>query len=362
MKANASVVLNLKKNGEWMKGTLPFCCAAMVLFLVSCGRKSGTDSVTHTYSNKKIILKVAHNGSEQHPYQKGFEKFKHVLEEETGGQVEVQIFPAGQLGTEEEANQMIKLGTIAASAASAGGLGSFVPEADLFNFPFIFQDLPHFYSVLDGPTGKRVARAIEDRLDCLVLGYWFSGIRNAWNSKRPIRVPDDFRGLKIRVIRSPIVLDTFNAFGAQATNMSFGELYSALQQGVLDGAESDYVDLLVEKFFEVTKYVTNTEHLFLAVALIFSKKQYDRLPPYVQAAVLKAGEASVAVQREAMEQMERNALVELKQKGLQFNDVDKALFREKVEEVYANNADKVGGMRVIEQVMGQKLSDLGPEE
>ncbi|MFQ5864637.1 MAG: TRAP transporter substrate-binding protein [bacterium] len=345
-----------------MKNRVFFHIAVFIFLIVSCGQDRTKDTSSAEQPAEKIILKVAHNGSEQHPFQKGFEVFKQVLEAESNGLVEVQIFPAGQLASEEEANQMIKLGTIAASAASAGGLGSFVPEADLFNLPFIFRDLPHFYSVLDGPTGRRVARAIEDRLDCLVLGYWFSGIRSAWNSIKPIQTPDDLNGLKIRVIRSPIVLDTFNAFGAQATNMSFGELYSALQQGVLDGAESDYTDLLVEKFYEVTKYVAKTEHLFLAVALIFSKKQYDRLPPYIQTAVLKAGEASVAVQRQAMENMGSKALVELKQKGLIFNEVDKKLFQEKVVDVYKNNAEKVGGMGVIEQVTKQGLNDLAQKE
>jgi tripartite ATP-independent transporter DctP family solute receptor len=230
-------------------------------------------------TGEKIIIKVAHNGNEKHPHQAGFETFKEVLEKETNGKVEVQIFPNEQLGSEEEASQMVKLGLLSASAASAGGgLASFVSEAELFNLPFIFRDLEHFYRVLDGPTGQRVARAVEEKLNCKVLGYWYSGIRNAWNSKRPILTPEDLKGLKIRVMSSPILLQTFNALGAQATPMAFGELYSALQMGVVDGAETDHIDLLYEKFHEVTKHVSYTNHMFLAVGLIFSKKQFDRLP------------------------------------------------------------------------------------
>ena len=321
----------------------------LAFIAVSCGGRGGAG-----VSEETIVMRVGHNGSVEHPYTAGFEKFKQVLEAETGGRVEVQIFPGEQLGTEEQTSQMVKVGTIAATAASAGGgLAPFVPEAELFNFPFIFRDLDHFFRVVDGPTGRRVALATEKALNCIVLGYWFSGVRNAWNAKRPILTPDDFAGLKIRVMSSPVLVETFNALGAQATPMSFGELYSGLQQGVVDGAETDHIDLLHEKFYEVTEHVSYTNHLFLAVALIFSRAQYDQLPPDIQTAVLRAGQASVAAQREAMETLTASALEELKAKGLQFHEVDKEPFQEKVQSVYANNADKVGGLEVIEQVLAQ---------
>jgi len=251
-----------------------------------------------------IVLKVAHNGSASHPFQRGFEEFRRVLEGRTGGAVQVQIFENAQLGTEEEATLMVRLGALAASAASAGGgLASFVPEAEIFNFPFLFRDLDHFYAVLDGPVGDQVARRLEEELDVIVLGYWFAGRRNAWNGRRPVLEPADFQGLKIRVMPSPILIDTFNALGAQATPMSFGELYSALEQGVVDGAETDHVDLHLERFFEVTKYVSNTQHLYLAVALIFSRQLHDPLSPEAQEAVPAAGRAAALVQRQGMAEM-----------------------------------------------------------
>jgi len=299
-------------------------------------------------------MKVAHNGTENHPFQTGFERFKEVLEAETEGEVELQIFPNEQLGSEEETSQMVKLGLIAASASStAGGLSTSVPEAELFNLPFIFRDLDHCYRVLDGPIGQWLAGIIEEKLHCVVLGYWFSGIRNVWNSKRPILNPDDLKGIKIRVMSSPILIETFNTLGAQATPLAFGELYSALQTGVVDGAETDHLDLLYEKFHEVTKYVSYTNHMFLVIALVFSKKIYDRLPPHIQKAVLKAGEASVASERAAMKTLTESALLELKKKGLKFYEVDKSIFRKKVESVYRKNANRVGGMERIEQILDQ---------
>jgi len=301
-----------------------------------------------------IVMKVAHNGPIEHPYQIGFETFKEVLERETGGRVEVEIFENEQLGTEEEASLMVKLGALAASAASAGGgLAAFVPEAEIFNFPFIFRDLDHFYRVVDGPVGERVARVIEEQLDVVVLGYWFSGERNTWNSERPIVEPGDLKGLKIRVMQTPILIETFDALGALATPMSFGELYSGLEQGVVNGAETDHVDLYHERFYEVTEYVSYTRHLYLAVGLIFSRKLFDDLPPDIQQAVLMAGEASVLAEREAMARMTEEAHDELKARGIEFNEVERDAFLELVREVYENNADRVGGMAMIEEVSRQ---------
>jgi tripartite ATP-independent transporter DctP family solute receptor len=321
----------------------------VVLFVLSAVVVSGCRAADDT-----IVMKVAHNGPIEHPYQIGFETFKEVLERETSGRVRVEIFENEQLGTEEEASLMVKLGALAASAASAGGgLAAFVPEAEVFNFPFIFRDLDHFYRVVDGPVGQRVAGLIEEELDVVVLGYWFSGERNVWNSERPIVVPEDLKGLKIRVMQTPILIETFDAIGALATPMSFGELYSALEQGVVNGAETDHVDLYQERFYEVTEYVSYTRHLYLAVGLIFSRKLFDDLPPDIQQAVLKAGEASVLAEREAMARMTEEAHEELMALGIQFNEVDRDAFLERVQEVYENNADRVGGMSVIEEVSRQ---------
>jgi len=333
-----------------MKYRVIILISVLVFSSISCDSGS-TKKVSRDGSPaERIILKVAHNGSEQHPFQAGFEKFKEVMETETNGVVEVQIFPNAQLGSEEEANQMVMLGLVSASAAGSASLGTFVPEAELFNLPFIFRDLPHFYRVLDGEIGREVAAKIENKLNCIVLGYWFSGIRNVWNSRKPVLTPDDLKGMKIRVMASPILVETFNALGAQATPMSFGQLYSALQMGVVDGAETDHIDLLQERFFDVTKYVSYTNHMFLAIGLIFSKKQFDNLPSDIQETVLKAGRESVIAEREAMETVTNAALVELKEKGLEFYEVDKKPFQEKVTGVYEENAEKVGGMEVIEAV------------
>jgi tripartite ATP-independent transporter DctP family solute receptor len=305
-------------------------------------------------TEETIRLKVAQNSSTEHPYQKGMEAFKATLEAVTKGAVEVSIFPNGQLGgSEEQAVQGVKFGIIDATVVAAGNLAPFVPEIELFNLPFLFRNEAHFYRVLDGPIGQWVGRSIEAKTDTIFLGYWSFGTRNVWNAKRPILTPEEFEGLKIRVMGSPILLDSFNALGAQATNMSWGELYSALQQGVLDGAECGEVDLLLEKFHEVTKYVSLTNHLIGAAPVLFSKKRYVALPPSMQVAVIEAGRAAIVAARAAEASLTKQALAELEEKGIEFHPVDKAIFRAKVQPVYEKYADRVGGMALIEKVLKQ---------
>lgn len=342
----------MEVRAEMMRHRVPLLILAIALASTAGCRNPRETPRAADRKAKRIVLKVAHNGNERHPFQKGFEEFKRILEAETKGLIEVQIFPGAQLGSEQEATQMVKLGLLAANAsAAAGGLATSVPEAELFNLPFIFRDQDHCYRVVDGPIGQDLARIIEKKLNCVVLGFWFSGIRNVWNSKRPVRTPDDLKGIKIRVIASPIVIESFNLLGAQATPMAFGELYSALQTKVVDGAETDYLDLLYEKFYEVTKYVSLTNHLYVVVGLIFSRKIFDKLSPDVQAAVVRAGRASVTAERGAMAVLTASALEELKTRGLEFLDVDRGPFREKTRSVYEKNAKRVGGMDLIRKVI-----------
>ena len=327
--------------------SIPILLLSIVVIVAGCSDAGGPDG--------QIVIKVAHNGNEQHPFQEGYEKFAKVLSEETDGRVTIEIFPNSQLGSEEEAIEMVKLGVIGSTASAAASLGPFVPEIDVLNFPFIFRDLDHFYRVLDGPVGERIGNGIAEDLDMIVLGWWFSGVRNVWNEERAVIVPGDLEGLKIRVIGSAIVVDAFNTLGAQATTMSFGELYSAVQQGVLDGGESDHTDLLVEKFYEVTQYVSLTQHLYLAAPLTFSRKKFEKLPTDTQEAILRAGRLSVETQRRAMEMNNEQSLLALREIGLQFNEVDSDAFRKKIADgkVYERNAERVGGQSMIDQLINQ---------
>jgi tripartite ATP-independent transporter DctP family solute receptor len=281
------------------------------------------------------------------------EKFKEVLERETDGSVQVTIFPHGQLGNEEQEIQGVRLGHIDATVVAAGNLASLVPELDLFNLPFVFRDKEHFYRVISGPVGQWVGRAVEQQTDTIFLGYWPIGTRVAWNSQKPAVTPEDFKGLKVRVMASPILLDTFDAFGAQATSMSWGELYSAVQMGVLDGGECSLADILVEKFYEVSRYVTVTNHLIGVAAFIFNKQKYEQLSPSMQAAVFMAANAASQAARQADEEFTDDAERQLRGLGMQFQEVDQSLYKAKVDPLYEKYARRVGGMDLIEQMARQ---------
>ena len=323
-------------------GSIP----ALVLGMVLIG-------VASWASAADIVLRAAHNGFEGHPFDDGLLKLEEALEARTGGAVDVQVFPAEQLGTEEQVTELVDLGTVAFNINGTAGISGFVPEAELLNLPFIFQNLDHFYRVIDGPVGNRIGQAIEDRLDVIVLGWMYGGNRNLWNSKRRVLSPEDMKGLKIRTMSSEVMVDSFNALGGQATPISFGELYSALQQGVVDGAEGDHIDLLGEKFHETVKYVSLTGHIFLPAVLIMSKKVYAELPVAVQAAVWEAASESVMAERASYTEKDMAAQSQLKDLGLVFDSVDTGMFQNTLEDVYAKYADKVGGAALIEQVNRQ---------
>jgi tripartite ATP-independent transporter DctP family solute receptor len=297
---------------------------------------AATMSVAHS---AEFTFKMGHNGSADHPFQDGLLTFKSMLEEGSNGRIEVQLFPGEQLGPEDKVNNLIRSGLVAGAATSvAGGIVPYVPIADALNFPFLFRDMDHFYKVMDGPVGAELAKEIEDKLDVVVLGWGFSGTRSVWNSVRPVSVPADLAGLKLRTLNSQVMVDTFNTLGAQVTPLAFGEVFNALQQGVIDGAETDNVDLMVEKFYENTKYVSLTNHLYLAAPYVFSKMVFDKLPPDLQALVVEAGKAAVAEERVAMQLKTDEARAFLEGEGIVFNDVDHDAFVAAVKPVYDASA------------------------
>ncbi len=299
----------------------------------------------------KIIIKIAQNSGIYNPMQVGAVKFKEVMERETNGAVEVQIFPDASMGTEVKTIQMIKLGVLDATIVATASITEFAFEAGIFDLPFVFRDMEHMFEVVDGPFGQRLAKLIEEKTDSVFLGYASFGTRNAYNAKRPILSPDDLKGLKIRVMGTPILIDTFNALGAQATTLAWGELYSALQQGVVDGGECDPVDMWDMKFHEVTKHVSYTGHLVGVRGYLFSKKVYDKLPAYIQAILFKAGREAIAADRNSQREKVGEATEKIKKTGkVKFYKVDKQPFIDKVQKVYEKNAGKVGGMEFIKLI------------
>jgi tripartite ATP-independent transporter DctP family solute receptor len=305
---------------------------------------SGTPAASaEDESCTEVALNAGHDSSEEHPYQAGLETFAEQLEELTDGQVTVEIFPNAQLGDEASMIEGLRLGTVDVAVSSTPPLSSFAPKIELLSLPFLADDLEHNYRILDGEVGDTLAADLAEPTGGTLLGWYFAGQRHVWNSQRPVNTPADLEGLKIRTQESPVQIATFNALGAQAVPMSFGELYQALQTGVVDGADNDPVDVLVEKFYEVTTYYSFTGHFHLNTALLMSTEVLEGMCPSQQDAVAAAAEESVRVERETQEGLVEGAIEELEGFGIEFNEVaDKAPFQELVQSVYEEFEEQIG--------------------
>jgi tripartite ATP-independent transporter DctP family solute receptor len=278
-------------------------------------------------------------------------KFKEEVEAKSNGRIKVAIFPDAQLGGNEVMINSIKAGTLDGMISDVGVLTSAVPEADIFSMPFLFRDTGHALRAANGMVGAKLKPKIEAAFGCAVLGWGTDGSRNMWNSKHPIRTPEDVRGLKMRVQASPIQKDTYAAFGALPTPVAFSELYTALQTKVVDGADPSVVDMISLKFYQVTKYLTMTHHFNIMDVVVVSKQFLSKLSPQDQEIVRAAGKTGADAEAKATLDEESVALKEVKEKGIKvFEMADPGAFVAKVQPVYDKGADRVGGKAFLEQV------------
>jgi tripartite ATP-independent transporter DctP family solute receptor len=288
-----------------------------------------------------LTIKFAHAGSATHPYSVGINLLTPILEKNSGGAVKLQVFCCAQLGSERELAEGVRLGTInMTSVAAEGALPGWVPELQAFGLPFIIRDREHIYKVLDGPVGKDLERKLSDQ-GFVVLGWWELGFRNMTSKDKPIRTPDDLKGLKMRVQEAKVWLGMMRALGAIPTPIPFGELYSALQQGVVDGQENPIVTITSMKFYEVQKQVGLTEHTYTALPVLASKKWWDTLKPAQRDVIAASVKESVPLQRKAVSGQVDEGIAFLKTQGVTINTVDKAKFMEATKDVPKLTADQV---------------------
>lgn len=288
-----------------------------------------------------LTIKFAHAGSLTHPYSVGLNLLTPILEKNSGGAVKLQVFCCAQLGSERELAEGVRLGTInMTSVAAEGALPAWVPELQAFGLPFIIRDREHIYKVLDGAVGKE----LESKLNAqgfVVLGWWELGFRNMTTKDKPIRTPDDLKGLKMRVQEAKVWLGLMRALGAIPTPIPFGELYNALQQGVVDGQENPIVTITSMKFYEVQKQVGLTEHTYTALPVLVSKKWWDTLKPGQREVIAASVKESVPLQRKAVSGQVDEGIAFLKTQGVTINAVDTAKFMEATKDVPKLTADQV---------------------
>ena len=248
------------------------------------------------------------------------------LEKATNGRISIQMYPSMQLGGEKEMIEQAQVGALQIARISVGAMGPVVDEVNVFNLPFVFRDEQHMRHVIDGPIGQDLLRRMsagESRL--IALGWMDAGTRNVYSNK-PVTKPADLKGMKIRMMGNPIFVDTMNAMGGNGVAMGFNELYSALQTGVVDGAENNEPTVLAQNHYQVSKVYSLTGHLVIPEIFVFSKRTWETLSKEDQALLMKVSREAQLEQRALWDDKTAKATDELKAKGVKFVAADKEAF------------------------------------
>ena len=286
-------------------------------------------------------IRIASVSGPDHHHNKALNWFADKVNKQNIG-VTFKVLSGGQLGNSERAYiEGMQQGTIQMAQVSTGPMAGFVGEFDIFRLPYMFRDTDHFKKVLSGPIGDKFLGMLEAK-GMKGLAWFDNGYRNMFNGTKPINEPSDMAGLKIRVMKSPLMVNTVNAMGGSATPMAYGELYTALQQGVLDGGENAAGNVLNDKFFEVSKYYSITQHFRPPGVVAMSKKTWDSLNSKQKAAIEKAAAELQEYEIDLTTEVVNNAMKTLESKGMIVNKANVSAFAEAVKPVYASYSDKYG--------------------
>ena len=251
----------------------------------------------------------------------------------TSGRISIKIFHSMQLGGEKEALEQVQVGALEMTRVSVGVVGPIVEDFNAFNLPYFFRSVDHMHKVVDGEIGTELLNKLEAG-GLIGLGYMDAGSRSFYNKVRPIKSIDDLKGLKIRVMQNPIFVEMVNAMGGNGLSVSFSELYTAMQTGVVDGAENNPPTYNSQKHFEIAGNYTLTEHLMVPEIFVFSKKVWDTLPALDQQLIRKASALTVVRERELWAAREMKALDALRASGINvITDIDKGPFIKATESV-----------------------------
>ena len=275
-----------------------------------------------------IKLRAGHDQPVGSMYDEGHKMFKKLVEERSGGRIQVDVFPAAQLGSEVAMMEGLRLGSLDVACANAPNAATVFPEIGLFSVAYLFKDLDHFERLVNDPKFiKRFEEIVASKsVGIKVLGFYAAGVRNIYSRKGSVAGPDDLKGLKIRVQNNPVEVKVWKAFGAIPTPMNFGEVYQALQSGVIDAAENGLAVIESNKHFEAAKYISETEHQRNLSTLYMNEKKLASLPADLQKIVLDAGREASIHERKKDTEFVTAAADRLKAKGAVLSRPDKAKF------------------------------------
>ena len=264
---------------------------------------------------KKTIMKISNGLNNQHPTYLGCVEFKKIVEKKLGDKYEVQVYSDAQLGDDVRATEAVRMGTLEMVATSASPLTGLVPEFNVFDLPFIITSNKAADAVFDGPVGAKLAKLLESK-GFILLAYYENGFRDVTNSVRAIKSPEDVKGLKIRTMQNPIHLAAWRALGANPTPMPFSEVFTAMQQNVIDGQENPIPTIYLSRYYEVQKYVTLSQHVYGPHILLINKKLFESFPQNDQKIMRAAALESAKFQRSLNRKMATDYIAELKKSGM----------------------------------------------
>ncbi len=272
----------------------------------------------------------------------GIDVFGKEVEKRTGGRIKVQSFYSGSLGGERESIEAVQLGTQELTLTSTGPVPNFVPAARILDIPFLFRDKAHARAVLDGPIGQEMLKEFEPK-GFKALAWAENGVRHMTNSKRAVNVPEDLKGLKMRTMENPVHVAAYKGFGIVTTPMAFPEVFTALQQGTVDGQENPLSVIMAAKFDQVQKHLSLTGHVYSPAIFLMNKAAFDKLSAADQQAFLEAAKEATKANRARVDEDDAKGVAELRSKGMSVvENVDKAKFQAALTPIYAQFESQFG--------------------
>jgi len=294
-----------------------------------------------TAADAQVEIRLGHVLPEAHSWHTAATGFAEDVAEKTEGRVAIEVFAGGQLGSEKDVIEGMQFGAVQAGVIGSGSFQYIEPKMGIIEMPYAWTSREQAFTALDADLGDALEALLEPK-GMVVLSWWETGFRNITNNTRPIEKPADLAGLKIRVTPDKVRLATFEGLGAEPAPLAFGELYSALQQGLFDAQENPLSIIDAASFFEVQKYVSKSEHIFGAASLTMSKMTWDQISDEDQATVLEAAQHWAEEQRAMAAEAEASLVATLEGKGMEFNEVDKAAFVEAVAPIWESQAEVFG--------------------
>ncbi|MDA9885758.1 TRAP transporter substrate-binding protein [bacterium] len=292
-------------------------CAWFLACIFSCNNTSGPK-----------VLYLGHTLPQAHPVHKGILEFQKALERKSNGTLKVKVFPDAQLGSEREVLELLQIGSVAATKVSAATLSNFVPEYHVLGIPYLFRDKDHQFEVLEGEIGKSILEK-GSKFWLRGLCYYDAGSRSFYTSEKAIRTPDDLEGLKIRVMNNQMAIKMVNSMGGSATPLAYGELYTAIQQGVVDGAENNPPSFVSSNHYEISKYYTLDQHSSVPDVLLIGTKFWNKLSDQEKVWVQEAADESAKAQKQFWNESVEESMKKVREAGVEVIIPEKSLFAEK---------------------------------